>query len=296
MTTPLLTFRAFLENEKRYSSNTVLSYMNDLNDYLMFLQKHQIDPTFEGLGQVDSLHIRSYMGKCFSHLKASSRQRRLSAIKSFHRFLKHRNLLNEDPAKLQESPKAAKTLPKALNMDVVELFLNSSHSNDFIGFRDKAMFELLFGCGLRVSELVGLKFEHIDVNQKLLRVMGKGNKERIVPLGEYAIEALMNLKSWMPSEKSNVFLNHRMAPITKRGVFFLIVKKAKALALKQNVSPHMFRHSFATHLLSNGADLKIIQELLGHENLATTQKYTKVSIEHLQQVHHRAHPRSRPRP
>ncbi len=309
------------QNERGCSMHTITAYRKDLEQFGQFLEEQQIS-----LEQVEYRDLRFYMAylQREQDLKKATLSRKTAALKSFCKYLNREGWLARDPADLLSAPKKEKHLPTVINEIDMMAFLDDFLSgNEPSQLRDKAIFELLYSSGLRVSELVGLDVKTISRQKGMLRIFGKGSKERIVPVGEAAQNALdMYLEHGRPFllraasnskkpaepdkvepyddkpyevkpfEETALFLNQQGGRLTVRGVQYLLEQYVKKGALKYKVSPHVFRHSFATHLLDNGADLRVIQELLGHESLSTTQVYTNVSKTHLQQIYRTAHPRA----
>ena len=232
-------------------------------------------------------------------LKKTTVSRKTAALKSFFKFLYREGFLERNPADLLSAPKKEKHLPSVINeIDITQFLDDFLSGEEPAQLRDKAIFELLYSSGLRVSELVNLDLNTVNKQKGMLRILGKGNKERVVPIGEQAQCAIARyLESGRPflvkqQEETGLFLNQQGNRLTSRGVEYILEQYIKKGALKYKVTPHAFRHSFATHLLDNGADLRVIQELLGHESLSTTQIYTEVSKSHLQQVYLKTHPRA----
>ena len=283
--------RSFLDSlyiEKGLSKNTVSSYKNDISSFLSWLNKKQIN-----YQQVSGKNINEFISSLFnSGLKSSSINRKISSIKHFYLFLSKKKIIKYSPADEIETPKQEKYLPISMSEDEVERLLSSPNSNRIIERRDKAMIEILYATGMRISELVNLKLTDVDFNRSVLKVFGKGSKERLVPYGEKAAEALdIYLRDRKRSDSKNVFLSNRGSQIT-RGAFWQRIKiYIKRENLKSSISPHTLRHAFATHLLNNGADLRVVQLLLGHASLNTTQIYTEVANERLKSIHKTHHPR-----
>ncbi|MBR6755327.1 MAG: tyrosine recombinase XerC [Peptococcaceae bacterium] len=287
-------FIAYLENEKKYSPHTITAYQHDLVQFLDFLEKQK-----KTLPETDYRLLRYYLADLQSNeFSKTSISRKLAAVKSFFRYLYRENYLQDNPAELVTAPKKEKRLPQVMSeIDMVKFLEDNLSGQEPLVLRDKAIFELLYSSGLRVSELVALTVKEFERQENFLRIFGKGNKERIVPIGEKAKEAVENyLTHARPllqhQECAQLFLNHQGGPLTARGVAYILEQYVKKGAVRYKVSPHTFRHSFATHLLDNGADLRVIQELLGHESLSTTQIYTDVSKAHIQQIYFKAHPRA----
>lgn len=293
-------FLNYLKNQKNASINTVKSYERDLKEFYAFLQKDQPDLVVSDVIQMQKVTpfvIRCYLNELFDKNESSSIARKLSALRSFFKHFVKTGKLKSSPAEGIKSPKIPKKLPRYLNVDEVNAVLNAKFDIKKFGKRDRAILELLYSSGLRVSELVGLDLFHVDLEEGLVQVHGKGNKERIVPIGSYARQAIQDYIDERDSLKKikdaqALFLNKNGTRLTARSVQRLIVNLVAELGLNKNVTPHTLRHSFATHMLGSGADLRAIQELLGHESLSTTQKYTHVGVEELSKVYDKAHPKS----
>jgi integrase/recombinase XerC len=296
---PLSAYDAFLSNlevVKSVSPNTLRAYRADLAALDAFLENQQLS-----VKQVSHLHLRTFLGRQAETLSPASRARRLSAVKSFFSFLHRRGHVSVNPARRIKSPKLPSRLPRALPVDETFALLGAPDIAKPLGLRDRAIFEVLYGGGLRLSELCGLQVGDVDQTNRMARVLGKGNKERLCPLNEAAIEALaayLELRPLLLSKAparaatSALFLNHRGGRLTGRSIERHMHAYIAQLSLAKKSSPHALRHSFATHLLAGGADLRSIQELLGHASLSTTQRYTAVSFEQLQKVYDQAHPRA----
>ena len=283
--------RSFLDSlyiEKGLSKNTVSSYKNDISSFLSWLNKKQIN-----YQQVSGKNINEFISNLFnSGLKSSSINRKISSIKHFYLFLSKKKIIKYSPVDEIETPKQEKYLPISMSEDEVERLLSSPNSNRIIERRDKAMIEILYATGMRISELVNLKLTDVDFNRSVLKVFGKGSKERLVPYGEKAAEALdIYLRDRKRSDSKNVFLSNRGSHIT-RGAFWQRIKiYIKRENLKSSISPHTLRHAFATHLLNRGADLRSVQILLGHSDLSTTQIYTHIAKQRLGEILKKHHPR-----
>ena len=283
--------RSFLDSlyiEKGLSQNTVSSYKNDITSFAAWLNKKNIDQL-----KATSVDINSYISFLFNNgLKSSSINRKISSIKHFYLFLLKKKIINNSPADETSTPKQEKYLPTSMSEDEVECLLNSPKPSSKIERRDKAMIEILYATGMRISELVNLKLTDIDFNRSVLKVLGKGSKERLVPYGEKASEALsIYLNDRKNSECKDVFLSNRGSKIT-RGAFWQRIKiYIKRENLKSSISPHTLRHAFATHLLNRGADLRSVQILLGHSDLSTTQIYTHIAKKRLGEILKKHHPR-----
>ena len=285
------------------SDYTVRSYVNDLQQ----LRRYLTPPDSEGKSGAFSVQelnpkvIREYLGHLHAQkIEKSSIARKISALRSFCRFLCQRQILPHNPAKLIRSPKVAQKIPNYLTVEDCVALIETPDLNRPGGRRDRAILELLYACGLRVSELTGINVGDIDFGEALILVRGKGKKERLVPFGNHchtALKAYLEERCSRPVVQSvepgmPVFLNARGSRLTPRSVHYLVEKHLRSARLNQKISPHGLRHSFATHLLNSGADLRSIQELLGHKNLSTTQRYTHLSIGHLMEQYDKAHPRA----
>lgn len=288
-------FLNWLQNEKGNSVHTIRAYQEDLTQFGEYLKAQGIP-----LEQLEYHDLRYYMASLQQkqQLKKTTLSRKTSTLKSFCKFLHREGLLEHNPADLLSTPKKEKRLPTVINEVDMTAFLDDFLAGEEpLQLRNKAIFELLYSSGLRVSELVQLDVENVQKQKGILRILGKGSKERIVPVGEQAQSAITYyLEHGRPllvkEEAQALFLNRQGTRLTTRGVEYILEQYVKQGALKYKVTPHAFRHSFATHLLDNGADLRVIQELLGHESLSTTQIYTEVSASHLQQIYRKAHPRA----
>ncbi len=294
-------FSSYLRHERRASIHTQKNYLVDLTQFFRFLEGRF--PGIMGDGKkviknVDVAIVREYMGKMFGICKPSSMARKLATLRTFFQYCMRQGLITSNPAKEIATPKVPRRLPKFLTVDEMMALLESPSPADAVGLRDRAMMEIMYSSGLRVSELVGLNFGDIDFEQRTVRVMGKGQKERIVPVGGKALQAAQSYaanRRFPVSEEGEhraLFLNRQGGRLTARSVERAIEKYIKKCGIQKNVTPHVFRHTFATHLLGAGADMRGIQELLGHASLSTTQKYTHVGIEGMMQVYDRAHPKA----
>ncbi|HNW39297.1 MAG TPA: tyrosine recombinase XerC [Candidatus Omnitrophota bacterium] len=280
-------FTRYLEIEKNYSPHTVLNYKLDLEGFNKFIAGMELE-------KIDYLNLRKYLAvlkeKNFGNRTVS---RRLSALRSFFRFLCREGYIKTNPILMLSSPKSEKRLPSFMTEEEVYRLIESAFAKtpqDTAGLRDRAIMEVFYSSGLRISELVGLNLEDIDFISGILKIRGKGKRERIVPIGE---TALLTIKKYLKNRKKQsevLFLNNHDRRITTRGVRFLLAKYLKSCGIKPGVSAHTFRHSFATHLLNRGADLRTVQELLGHANLSSTQIYTHLTTDKLKSVYDKAHP------
>ena len=283
--------RSFLDSlyiEKGLSKNTVSSYKNDISSFSSWCDKEQLDRL-----KITDLNLNNYISNLFSiGLQSSSINRKISSIKHFYLFLLKKKVIKNSPADEITTPKQQKYLPTSMSEDEVECLLGSPKSSIKIERRDKAMIEILYATGMRISELVNLKLTDIDFNRSVLKVFGKGSKERLVPYGEKAAEALrIYLEDRKKLDSKDVFLSNRGTRIT-RGAFWQRIKiYIKRENLKSSISPHTLRHAFATHLLNRGADLRSVQILLGHSDLSTTQIYTHIAKKRLGEILKKHHPR-----
>jgi len=279
-------FLAYLEIEKNYSPHTLLNYRLDLEDFFAFFGETDI-------ATLNYLQLRKYLAQLRGlNLRPRSVARKLSALRSLFRFLQREGHIKNNPAALLLTPKLDKTLPKFLSENEVTELIESPPAGDLSGKRDRAIFETLYSSGLRVSELVGLNVESLDFIGNIVKVLGKGKKERLVPVGDKAVEAIKDYLDHRMSNQRALFLNKNGGRLTDRSVRNILNKHILRTSIHMNVSPHVLRHSFATHLLNRGADLRSVQELLGHVNLSTTQIYTHVTTEKLKSVYDKAHPRA----
>ena len=279
-------FLRYLGTERGSSEHTLRSYRKDLETFMEFAGQK--------VENVDMTDVRGYIAMLInSGLKKSTVGRRLAAVRSFFKFLHREGQIKLNPSKLVSAPKMPKLLPRFLTVDDAVSLVEKPEGIGFLPARDRAILELLYSSGLRVSELAGIDTDDINVREGFVKAKGKGKKERIVPMGRKAVEALkayMIERVLLKKKDRAMFLNRRGGRLTDRGVRRIVVKYARATLLDGRIGPHTLRHSFATHLLQGGADLRVIQELLGHSSLSTTQKYTHLDIAHLMDVYDKAHP------
>ena len=297
-------FLLYLEQEKNYSPKTVQGYESDLEEFYQFACEYlglkegsQLE-----LRKIDRKLVRSWMNRMYQGLSPASIERHLSSLRSFFNYLVKEGAVKYNPAKLVKSPKKEKKLPKVLSPDEVFALLEAPSGEDVLSVRDRAILELFYASGLRLSELAGLNLEDLDLSQGLIRVMGKGKKERVVPIHQRAID---RLKKWLelraslkksqldPEAQKAVFLSRRGTRLSARAIELLLGKYLKKAGIYRPATPHSLRHSFATHLLDSGMDIRSIQELLGHSSLSTTQRYTQVSLKELMEAYDDAHPRAK---
>jgi len=296
---PLLKrFEQHLSLERNLSPRTITSYLQDLKQFQIFLQNQAgfIGPADAWLNKIDTILLRRFLAQLHGQCRRTSIGRKLSSLRTFFRYLVREGLLAVSPADTLATPRQEEYLPKTFSVDQTGALLEQQHvGQSILVLRDRAILELLYSCGLRVSELTGLNVGSVDRRERLVRVLGKGNKERLVPVGKQALKALddyLEARSF-PSPDTPMFLNNRGDRLTPRSIQRNLKKHLLTAGLATDATPHALRHTFATHLLDAGADLRAIQELLGHASLSTTQKYTKVSLSHLTEVYDQAHPRSR---
>lgn len=290
-------FKYYLKNEIGLSNNTLESYIRDIEQYALYLNKR-----FEinNVKKILSNHIKEYLKylKISKKLTSASITRKLTSIKRFHKFLVLEQIVSFDESLYIESLKKEKKLPQVLTIEEVDMLLNSLKTDTILNIRNKAMMEVLYATGVRISELINISLKDIHVNSKYINIIGKGDKERIVPLSDESVKILINYITNARvslSKKPNnfLFLNNDGNNISRQGFFKIFKKICLEAGINKNISPHSIRHSFASHLLENGLDLRYVQELLGHENIETTQIYTHISNSKLKDIYNNAHPRAR---
>ncbi len=294
MITQIKEFLDYLSIERGLSKNTLESYGRDLKKYAAYFKKQGIENP-DGIKRQDIQNFLMTLkdGK----LNASSIARNLVAVKVFHRYLITQRYVKEDVTSVLETPKLWKTLPDVLDLKEVEAILEKPNTLKKQGLRDKAALELMYATGMRVSELVNLKVNDIHMDVGFVRCIGKGQKERIIPFGRKAKEALQKYlakaraKFLKKGDSGALFLTRLGKPMSRQSFWMVIKRYVREARIKKRVTPHTFRHSFATHLLQRGADLRVVQELLGHTNISTTQIYTHIDKERLKQIHQKFHPR-----
>jgi integrase/recombinase XerC len=287
------TFIQYLRAERNASPHTLEAYERDLHQFSVFIRQEFGDPF--PIQKITHLHIRRYLASIHKALSKSSAGRKLAAIRSLFRFLLRRGILEKNPAELVSTPKREKKLPFHLDIDEVTTLVEAPDSVAPLSIRDRAILETIYSSGLRVSELTGLNVGGVDLTAGTVKVLGKGGKERIVPLGGKAVKALEDYLDVRNIRELNtpLFLNSRGGRLTRRSVGRIVDRYMIHLETMKKASPHTLRHTFATHLLEGGADLRSIQEMLGHASLSTTQKYTHVSIDRLLEVYDKAHPKAK---
>lgn len=283
---PLKDFFDFLKHEKGYSAHTLKNYAADLEHLKAFLGRDR------ALETIDERSLRSYVASLFGVLQPASISRRLSSVRTYYRFLVRKGVLEISPADSLTLPKIPKKLPRFLIQEEAGCLVEKDSTRESDRLRDRAVLETLYGSGLRVGELAGLVFKNVDLEEGWVRVRGKGNKERVVPLGGKAVEAIRLYLKERGRGDGPLFLGPSGRGLTERTVQRIVKRRAMEAGIVKRTTPHTLRHSYATHLLEAGADLRGIQELLGHSNLSTTQKYTQVSLQHLMDVYDKAHPKA----
>lgn len=296
----------FLEDlaaEKGYSPHTVRAYRNDLMELAAFLANDpnaaddgSRPPAAVCLGEIDALRVRGYLGYLHGRNRKTTIARKLAAIRSFMRYLQKRGWLADNPAEATRTPKHGKPMPVYLSVDDMFRLLDTVQPEGILGLRNRAILETLYSGGLRVSELAGMDVQDVDFRNHTVRVLGKGGKERVVPVGQKALDAIAAYRQALGAAGQRavngpLFLNKDSGRLTTRSIARVVDKFARACGLAVPVSPHVLRHAFATHMLDAGADLRAVQELLGHRSLSTTQRYTHVSIDRLMAAYDKAHPR-----
>jgi len=293
----LQTFIQYLSVERGLSLNTLEAYERDLTQYMDYLQNHGTT----SLNELKRVNIQNYL----LHLKKKGRAsatiaRSMVAIRCFHQFMVREHYVTEDPSANMDSPRKEKRLPKALSAQEVEILLETPPITTPQGWRDKTMLELLYATGMRVSELTSLNVKQVNMGMGFVRCFGKGSKERIVPFGRMAAQCLHHYIHIVRPQllkdshaEDALFMNHLGTRLTRQGFWKIIKKYARMAHIIKDITPHMLRHSFATHLLDNGADLRAVQEMLGHADISTTQIYTHISKPKMMEVYNRTHPRAK---
>ncbi|MDD5432176.1 MAG: site-specific tyrosine recombinase XerD [Candidatus Omnitrophica bacterium] len=288
------TFLDYLSVERGLSSNTISSYRQDLNFYLDYIAQLRID----ALSKITKNDITNFMiNQKDKGISPNSIARRLAAIRMFHRFLSRERILKADPTDLVDTPKLWKKIPETLSLNEVESLINQPDIRQTQGIRDKAILETLYATGMRVSEAVNLRLDNVNLDVGFLRCIGKGNKERVIPLGKKAVSYIKKYldesrpKLLKKSQSDYLFISRLGKNISRQSFWKMIKRYARQAGIKKTMKPHIMRHSFATHLLEHGADLRSVQEMLGHANISTTQIYTHINKERLKSVHKMFHPR-----
>jgi integrase/recombinase XerD len=295
-------YLAFLQFEKKLSPNTIESYWLDLKHYIKTLEDENLVKNFKDI-KINFIrtyisNISKYSYNVIEKLSTASLNRKISSIKGFHKYLFLNDLSIIDPSKIIKSVKTSKKLPVTLSVEDIKKLIDSIDLKKSNGIRDKSIISLLYSCGLRVSELINLNLTNLHLDDDIIRVMGKGRKERLVPIGKNGKKDLINyIDNIRPSfsrrseSKGVIYLSNRGKILSRKTIWNIIKVQNKRILADKNISPHTFRHSFATHLLEGGADLRIVQELLGHSNISTTQIYTHIDKTYLKDIHKQFHPR-----
>jgi len=288
------TFLNYLSVERGLANNTIISYREDLNAYLDFIAKSNIDV----LSKITKNNITNFMfNQKERGIAVNSIARRLAAIRMFHRFLTRERILKDDPSTLIDSPRLWKKIPETLSLNEVEALIAQPDVRNAQGLRDRAILETLYATGMRVSEAVNLRKDNVNLDIGFLRCIGKGNKERVIPLGKKAIVSINKYleaargKLLNGKESEFLFVSRVGKNISRQSFWKILKKYAKLAKIKKPIKPHILRHSFATHLLEHGADLRSVQEMLGHSNISTTQIYTHINKDRLKNIHRQFHPR-----
>ena len=292
-------FRAYLLLERSLSANTIEAYLNDVQKFVQYQEIEHLDipPLAVRSGDLEKFILWvNNLG-----LEASSQSRLISGLRAFYKFLLVEDLLDDDPTELLESPRLRRKMPAVLSVHEIQAMLAAIDLSEPQGVRNRAIVETLYACGLRVSELVNLKISNLFLDAGFLKVVGKNNKERLVPVGSEAVKYMSMYLEHVRSRQENirageenfVFLNRRGQHLTRIMVFYIVKELAEKAGVTKNISPHTFRHSFATHLVEGGADLKAVQDMLGHESITTTEIYTHLDTEYLKETIYLFHPRVR---
>jgi integrase/recombinase XerD len=294
-----LDFLAYLELERGLSRNTLHAYRSDLAQLGEFLRAHRLSPLQAQHGDLAAFLSELARGvQERPAVSAATLQRKVACVRSFYRHLRRESLIEHDPTADLRGPPKTKRLPRVLSREQVAKLLAQPNGAEPLALRDRALLEVMYACGLRISETIGLGVGDVDLEEGMLRAQGKGSKERIVPVGRQAVQALERYRRHgRPAlvgakVERHLFVNHRGAGLTRQGLYKIIQGYARSAGLAQGMTPHTLRHSFATHLLSGGCDLRSLQEMLGHADLATTQIYTHLSSERLKEAYFGAHPRA----
>lgn len=291
-------FNDYLSSERNYSKHTVKAYLTDIKEFCRVIRDKNLVPEEDGANDLSGLnetHARAYVSWLYTRNNKTSISRKLASVRTFFEFLMRSGVLKNNLAKLVPTPHGEKRLPTFLTVDEVVKLMETPGTGGALENRDSAILELLYSSGLRVSELTGINLNDLDLNNSTVKVLGKGNKERLVPIGSKAVRSLkryLHDRLELKPGGDHLFVNSRGGRLTVRSIDRIIKKYAALAGIPKNVSPHVLRHTFATHLLGGGADLRAIQEMLGHKSLSTTQRYTHTSIEKLMEIYDKTHPRA----
>ena len=295
---PLDEYLVHLKIERDLAENSIKSYQRDIEKYMQYLESEKI----MDWKVIDRYDIVLFLQKLKEEgISNNSVIRMTSSLRQFHQYLRQEKIMDQDPMQYVETPKKAEVLPKVLSVDEVDKLLQTPDTAKPIGLRDRALLEVMYATGLRISELVELELSELHLSMGFIQTIGKGNKERILPIGgeavnwlnEYLMDSRPIFAKRADEELPYVFLNARGGGLSRQGAWKNLKKTVQKAGIKQNVSPHMLRHSFATHLLENGADLRIVQELLGHSDISTTQIYTHITKTRMKDIYEQYHPRAR---
>jgi integrase/recombinase XerD len=294
----VLDFLSYLELERGLSRNTLDAYRTDLHQYGEYLTAHHLDALAAGPADISEFLAELATGGDRPACSSATVHRKAACLRSFYKQLRRDELIGDDPTAALSAPRRAKKLPQVLNYAEVQKLLAAPRGDEPTTLRDRALLEVMYACGLRASETIGLEVTDVDLHEGFLRARGKGNKERLVPLGRKAIAAI---SAYMRSgrqklvgerHEARLFVNFRGGPLSRQGLYKIVQRNARTAGLSGQMSPHTLRHSFATHLLAGGCDLRAVQEMLGHADISTTQLYTHLSGEHLKNAYFKAHPRA----
>lgn len=292
-------FQSYLRLEKSLSPKTVEAYLFDVTKFAHFLSQNDEKIDDEALKNATLHDFQNYLHQLFEEkVKASSQARAVSSLKAFYRFLQYENVITQNPAELLEAPKIGRKLPDVLSVTEIEKIIAAIDLSSKEGHRNKAIIEVLYGCGLRVSELINLKLSQLFFRDNFIRIIGKGDKERFVPIGETAQKAVTHYMEGVRAQlkikkgmEDFLFLNRRGSKLTREMIFMMVKEAAQLADVRKNISPHTFRHSFATHLIEGGADLRAVQEMLGHASITTTEIYTHLDTDFIRSTMAQFHPR-----
>ncbi|MGB7293077.1 MAG: site-specific tyrosine recombinase/integron integrase [Thermodesulfobacteriota bacterium] len=290
-------YKNYLVAERNYSEHTVRAYMTDLTQFMNFLKKDRLpaDTKDIDITKIEEIDIREFIGGLYNKNSKASISRKLTSIRTFIEFLIREGKLARNPAKLVPIPKGERRTPAFLTVDEVFVLVEKPDDNEVLGIRDRAILELLYSSGLRVSELNSIKTGDTDLTSSFVKVLGKGGVERMVPIGSKAIDSIkyfLEKRNELTPKVDYLFINSRGGRLSVRSIARIVKKYANLSGIPKNISPHVLRHTFATHLLGSGADLRAIQEMLGHKSLSTTQRYTHASIEKIMEIYDKTHPRA----